>query len=263
MSKPAAIPFFGDAYLADTTHLTTEEHGAYFLLLLAAWRQEDCGLPDDDKKLARIAGLATRKWTAIKPTIMEFWAVENGRIYQARLRKERAYVDQKSESNRKSAEARWNKQGVENKASGVSERISERNAPPPPPIEEGLDADASNAQNGVSGGDDVDQGSKNLFGESDPPPPDKPELKPEHVVEVWNEVAVDLGKPRVRDLTPERRQLLKARIANHPIDDFLAVIAAIRRSSFLRGDTGWRGCTFDWVFKKANFQKILEGNYDG
>lgn len=88
-------------------------------------------------------------------------------------------------------------------------------------------------------------------------------LKPEHVIEQWNEIAPTLGKPSVRDLTPERRQLLKARIGQYALDDFVTVFARIRGSPFLRGDTGWRGCTFDWVFKKANFQKILEGNYDG
>lgn len=91
---------------------------------------------------------------------------------------------------------------------------------------------------------------------------DAPSLKPEHVSEEWNKLAPKLGKPKVRTLTPERRQLLKARIAQYAIDDFLEVLGKIERSPFLRGDTGWRGCNFDWVFKKANFQKVLEGNYD-
>jgi len=85
---------------------------------------------------------------------------------------------------------------------------------------------------------------------------------PKDVVEVWNEVALKLGKPKVRDLTPERRQLLKARMAQYALDDFVVVFNNIERSPFLRGDHGWRGCTFDWVFKKSNFQKILEGNYN-
>lgn len=134
MSKPAALPLFGDSYLADTTHLTTEEHGAYLLLMIAAWRQPECSLPLDDRKLARIAGLSGKKWTSIKETILEFWTVENDRIYQARLRKEHVYVCQKSEANRKSAEARWNKQHIEKQQDDECERISERNAPPPPPI---------------------------------------------------------------------------------------------------------------------------------
>jgi hypothetical protein len=88
-------------------------------------------------------------------------------------------------------------------------------------------------------------------------------LKPEHVVEVWNELAGKLGRPPVRLLTPERRQVLKARIAGYSIDEFQEAIGKVERSPFLRGEKGWKGITFDWFVKKANFQKILEGNYDG
>lgn len=84
-------------------------------------------------------------------------------------------------------------------------------------------------------------------------------LKPAHIFEKWNDVAGRLGKPRVRDLTPSRRQLLNARIAQHPIDDFVTVFSKIEASDFLRNG---RFCTFDWVMKRANFQKIIEGNYD-
>lgn len=96
-----------------------------------------------------------------------------------------------------------------------------------------------------------------------PSPSENPGLKPEHVVEVWNELAGKLGRPPVRLLTPERRQALKARIAGYSIDEFQEAIGKIERSSFLRGEKGWKGITFDWFVKKANFQKILEGNYDG
>lgn len=99
-------------------------------------------------------------------------------------------------------------------------------------------------------------------GDAPEPPVEDEELKPEHIKDRWNELAGKLGKPKVRDLTPERRQLLKARIAQYDIDDFVSVFGKVERSPFLRGDTGWQRCTFDWIFKKANFQKALEGNYD-
>lgn len=88
-------------------------------------------------------------------------------------------------------------------------------------------------------------------------------LKPEHVVERWNEIAPALGKPKVRLLTPERRQRLKARIGGFTVDEFREVIGNIEASPFLRGDTGWQGMSFDWFTKKGNFVKILEGNYNG
>lgn len=90
----------------------------------------------------------------------------------------------------------------------------------------------------------------------------EPSLRPEHIVEKWNELAPTMGKPKVRDITPERRRLLKARIAQYSIDDFVTVFGNIRGSPFLRGDTGKQFCTFDWAMKKANFQKIIEGNYN-
>lgn len=88
-------------------------------------------------------------------------------------------------------------------------------------------------------------------------------LKPEHFVESWNEIATRFGLPTVRNLTPERRVKLRARIAGYSVDEFREVLGGIERSPFLRGERGWRGCTFDWITKKANFQKVLEGNYNG
>lgn len=88
-------------------------------------------------------------------------------------------------------------------------------------------------------------------------------LKPEHVVEVWNELAPRLGKAKVRKLTPERRVRLKARIAGFTVAEFREVISNIEASPFLRGDRGWQGLSFDWFTKQANFLKILEGNYNG
>ncbi len=93
--------------------------------------------------------------------------------------------------------------------------------------------------------------------------PDTHALKPEHFAESWNAKAKRYGLPSIRELTPERRTKLKARIAGYSMEDFRAVLAAIDRSPFLQGERGWKGCTFDWITKKGNFQKVLEGNYDG
>lgn len=115
-----------------------------------------------------------------------------------------------------------------------------------------------------------------LFGEIDPqreegeedgevstkvdcPSDDEPTLKPEHILEKWNEIAPAIGKPAIRKLTPERREMVKARINQNSIDDFVTVFGNIRGSPFL---SEWRGMGFDWVMKKANFQKVLEGNYN-
>lgn len=85
-------------------------------------------------------------------------------------------------------------------------------------------------------------------------------VRPEHFVEAWNEDVAPLGKRSVRDLTPERRTLVKARIAQHGLTGCQEVLANIRGSPFL---IEAKGINFDWVIQKKNFQKILEGNYNG
>jgi len=94
------------------------------------------------------------------------------------------------------------------------------------------------------------------------PSGDGPSLQPEHVFEAYQDVARELGLPIPRDLTPERRQLIRGRIAQYPLADFLAAFAKCRGSPFLRGDRGRTPLSIDWVMKKGNFQKVLEGNYD-
>jgi uncharacterized protein YdaU (DUF1376 family) len=98
MAKFPALPLFTDAYLGDTTHLTTIEHGAYLLLLMVAWRSKDTSLPDDDKMLARYARMTPGQWSRIKPTIEEFFEVRGGNWTQKRLTDEASYVNGKRDA---------------------------------------------------------------------------------------------------------------------------------------------------------------------
>jgi len=84
MSKAPSMPMYWDAYIADTTHLTTEEHGAYLLLLGAMWRRNGW-VPDDAKDLARILGLTVAKWKRTKERLSGFLIFENGHITQKKL----------------------------------------------------------------------------------------------------------------------------------------------------------------------------------
>lgn len=86
MAQFPQLPLWTDAYLADTTHLNATEHGAYLLLLIAAWRSPDCALPNDDKALAAMAR-CTRHWSRVRAKVMAFWTLnpENGKYYQKRL----------------------------------------------------------------------------------------------------------------------------------------------------------------------------------
>ena len=93
MAELPAIPLWTDAYLADTRHLTTLEHGAYLLLLMETWRRKDTALPDDDALWARLAGVDLRTWKRIKPTIRAFFTErDDGYFEQRRLVYEKQFV---------------------------------------------------------------------------------------------------------------------------------------------------------------------------
>lgn len=110
MPKPSHIPLFPDSYHKDTTHLTTEEHGAYLLLMMAAWGSDDCALPNNHARLAALVKLPLARWRKIADTVLEFWTLENGRWHQKRLLKEWHYVQAKSAKRKAAADTRWGMQ---------------------------------------------------------------------------------------------------------------------------------------------------------
>ncbi len=100
MAEFPALPLFTDAYLADTRHLTAEEHGAYLLLLMCAWRTRGCALKDDNKQLARIVGVTPTRWRRLRPVLAEFFTIEDGLWRQKKLTEVYAGVEARVAKNR-------------------------------------------------------------------------------------------------------------------------------------------------------------------
>ncbi|MHB2265683.1 YdaU family protein [Aliihoeflea sp. PC F10.4] len=71
MSQRPWMKFFPADYIADTTHMTTVQHGAYLLLIMHYWRNE--GVPDDDQMLSRVTGLSMTEWRKMRPIIREMF----------------------------------------------------------------------------------------------------------------------------------------------------------------------------------------------
>jgi uncharacterized protein YdaU (DUF1376 family) len=61
------MPLYVADYLADTTHLTLEEHGAYLLLIMHYWRAG--GIPNDDAEIAMICRVTLKRWLGLRPKI--------------------------------------------------------------------------------------------------------------------------------------------------------------------------------------------------
>lgn len=81
------MPFYVSDYLSDTTHLTTEEHGAYLLLIMAYWKRGSA-LPDDDEYLRRICKLTNKKYTTVKLSVFKLFELKDGFWTHKRLEKE-------------------------------------------------------------------------------------------------------------------------------------------------------------------------------
>lgn len=86
MSAAPWMPLYVADYIADTRRLTTEQHGAY-LLLMDSWVSG--ALPDDDAVLARVAGLDAESWARTRPVLAGYFEIADGKWVHARIERER------------------------------------------------------------------------------------------------------------------------------------------------------------------------------
>jgi uncharacterized protein YdaU (DUF1376 family) len=101
MSQAPAMPVFTDALIGDTTHLSTEEFGAYCLILFATWRNSGMAFPDDDRRMARICRVSEARWMSkLRSALAGFFDLSNKTWRQKRLEKEWNFVAEKVRTNR-------------------------------------------------------------------------------------------------------------------------------------------------------------------
>jgi uncharacterized protein YdaU (DUF1376 family) len=84
MSKLPMQPWYPDAHLADTAQFTLEEQGAYRLILDHLWIRGGF-LKDNDKDIAKLLRISTKKWRMIKPKLAFHLCFTDERITQKRL----------------------------------------------------------------------------------------------------------------------------------------------------------------------------------
>lgn len=93
----AALPYmqlYVADYLADTIHLTTEENGAYILIIMNYWQT---GKPIPEKRLQPISRVDNGRWTDVKDSLIDFFVVgDDGSWIHARIEEELEKVRAKS-----------------------------------------------------------------------------------------------------------------------------------------------------------------------
>ncbi|WP_314293288.1 helix-turn-helix domain-containing protein [Leptotrichia massiliensis] len=86
----------------------------------------------------------------------------------------------------------------------------------------------------------------------------------EEIKNKWIEIAqeYDLSGKQLK-IDDKRKKAIKNLFKEYSVEELLQAIDKIHISKFMQGDNKnkWQ-VTFDWLIKKANLLKVLEGNYD-
>lgn len=143
------MPWHIAKYLADTMHLTTEQHGAYLLLLAAGWMRGG-QLSDDNGQLAAIARLPLKRWLTMRDTIAAFYTISAGAWRQKRqieeLEKAIALTNARSEAGKRGGRPKANDKQTESPTLANGLANNEQGVTPiplPKPSKEDSDASAS------------------------------------------------------------------------------------------------------------------------
>jgi uncharacterized protein YdaU (DUF1376 family) len=127
MNKPPAFQFYANDWLGSTQIMlmSPAEEGAYIRLLAIAWNDEDCCLPNDDEKLAKLSRLG-KKWHSHSGAIIrKCFKVKGNKIFNERLLKEKRKIEdfrkERSKSGKRGAENRWHcHKGKKNKKDSLA-----------------------------------------------------------------------------------------------------------------------------------------------
>jgi uncharacterized protein YdaU (DUF1376 family) len=108
------MPLYVSDYLADTMNLSAEQHGAYLLLLMVAWKSGG-RLVNDPEQLQAISRLTPAKWKTSEAVLRAFFTVTpdhwiNNRLLEE-LEKAVKNTEARAISGTKGAAARWQTHG--------------------------------------------------------------------------------------------------------------------------------------------------------
>ena len=103
------MPFFIGDYLKKTSRFTTEQHGAYLLLIIDYWSNGP--LPNDHKILAQITKMSHDAWSIASSIVLSKFILHDGHWHHDRIDEELSKAKKRKENaqtrGNKGAAARW------------------------------------------------------------------------------------------------------------------------------------------------------------
>jgi uncharacterized protein YdaU (DUF1376 family) len=112
--EPVYIPLYPRDFLSSNSvdAMTTEEVGAYLLLMMRSWSEAPpATLPTDDATLARMARMTPARWAKSKAKVLKPWEIRDDRWVQPRLEveyhKSVGIAELRSKVARVAAKSRW------------------------------------------------------------------------------------------------------------------------------------------------------------
>lgn len=268
MAEFDGLTIWTDDYLADATHLTTIEHGAYFLLLVAMWRSPGMRLPNDDKMLARYVKLTAGQWARVRPILQPLFHVSSDDWTSPYLTAEANAVRRRRDRASHGGNAKSLKSNkARHQQADHKHNLSTRDKDKDKDIKKKDDRPSDGRQisrPNVTDDDLLDRPTclANPMPTAQVPKPPDPE---QSAVDAWNAMASRTGLPHVQRLTEPRKRALRARLTEAGgLDGWKTALAKVEASPFLCGRTGkreWRA-DFDFVLQPKSFTKLMEGAYD-
>lgn len=234
--------------------LSMLEHGAYTLLLDACYDRER--FPTIEEALEWSWARTDDEIAAVKFVLSKFFTLNDSVYAQQRVKDEIDAYRAKSIKNQEIALAR------EAARRSTRERIEHETC---------TDHHLTNNHKPLTTNQEPeDQKPCDQQAESPDLLGDDQKVKAAHVHIPYDKILAAFAKrlpsfPQPRKLDPDRRQAVKAIWTREEdygtVDFFDRYFGYVAKSDFLMGETGWKSCNFDWIFKPKNFRKIIEGTY--
>ena len=252
------MPLYVADYLSATSRLTTEQHGAYLLLLMDYWKNGPP--PDNDGVLAQITRLSPSAWSNARTMLEAFFQVESGQWSHHRVDEELAKANHNKEVNSRRGKA------------GADARYGKKDAPTMLQASLG-DSTSPSPSPSPTSSSSIEEGKPSLSTAKLMACPQ------EEILKLWAKHLPHLAQPRswegTRRANTKQRWNQAARPSQYSPEGYQTEAAGIKwwdsffgyiardtslSNGFETAGRTWRP-DLEWVVNATNFQKIIDGKY--